>query len=191
MRGRDGDHPDPPGLGAAAGGGAGPLALAGHDDLVLDRVPLLLAAVVAALPPAGAADGLLGGVEEQLAHLVGAQLGPALGEAEHPGQQRLQGVDVPADRRIVHAEEEPQERVGDVRAVVDQKHQQPVAQGRLELAPRTRLAAPARPLGPAGPGLLFQGRQAGQQGVELRRPDPGQRPEARRRAPQPLHMCHP
>jgi hypothetical protein len=74
-------------------------------------VPLLLARVVAPLPLLRAVRRPLGGVEEQLADLVGLEFDPAFGDAEDAGQQRLQRVDVAADGRVIDAEEEAEEWV--------------------------------------------------------------------------------
>src|SRR5262245_37862802 len=85
-RRRHGRDPQPPLLLLPGLAPARPLALTGHNDLVLQRVPFLLAPVAAALSPFGPACRPLGGVEKKFADLVGAQLDAALWDAEEAGQ---------------------------------------------------------------------------------------------------------
>src|SRR5262249_48745551 len=137
---------------------AGPLALAHHHHLVLQRVPLLLARVVAPLPPLGAARRPLRAVEKKLADLLGPELDPALGDAEEAGQQWLDTADGAADGGAVHREEEAEEDVADVGPVVDQQGEQLVrdAEGELGAGARPAPAAGALPAAALGaePGLF-------------------------------------
>src|SRR5262249_38506894 len=97
-RRRDRRDPQPPllpPLGLLAP--ARPLALAHHDELVLQRVPLLLARVIAPLPLLGPVLRPLAGVEKSFLDLILLQFDPAFGDAEDAGEQRLEDAEVAAD----------------------------------------------------------------------------------------------
>ena len=73
-----------------------------------------------------------------------------------PASSGCERVDVAADGRVVDAEEEAEEGVGDVGAVVDQEHQEPVGQHEGVLAAAAGLALAARAALAAGVGLLVE-----------------------------------
>ena len=78
------------------------------------------------------------------------------------------------------AEEEAEEGVGDVGAVVDQEHQEAVGQREGVLPPAARLPLAPGPVLAAGIGLLVAGCELVEQAVEGSRGDPGQMAEGLR-----------
>ena len=105
-------------------------------------VCLFFTRVTPPLPPLRPRDGLLGRVPERLAALVLADLHPPFGDAEDARQQQGDLVDAPAGGRLVDAEQEAEELLGDVGAVIDQEQGQPPAQVEGVVATAARFPLP-------------------------------------------------
>ncbi len=118
------------------------LSFSGNDDLMLDRVALLLAAVPFSLSALRTIDRLLGSIEEQCNHFVLCDLHFPLGDAEDLRQKRLERVDVPPHVAVVDPKEKTKEHMGHVCAVVDEEHEQTILKTKIKWSSSANLSLP-------------------------------------------------
>lgn len=115
-----------------------------HDNhQMFDRVPLLLPTVPLSLSSFRTICRLFGAVEEGSSNLILAHLDPPFGNLEDAGEERFERLEESADTALVDLEQESEECVRDVGAVVEEEQKEAILEFQAELPTAADLALAA------------------------------------------------